>query len=168
MSADDLSASGRWARDPYVQALEEQLKKLGFKDDELKTLRKEAKARKGGSRVQPLTFEEVRARRIEAYLKAEQDPRFTIPVEVSLRSVDFSMPVVLGAKPPLKTVLNSNPLGKLAIKAWQKTKEKPAQRDKHKLLDALESATPRPARPSASTTLTTRLGDHHILRHTLP
>ena len=31
MSADDLSASGRWARDPYVQALEEQLKKLGFK-----------------------------------------------------------------------------------------------------------------------------------------
>ena len=25
------------------------------------------------------------------------------------------MPVVLGAKPPLKTVLNSNPLGKIAI-----------------------------------------------------
>ena len=116
-----------------------------------------ALVRKGGSRVQPLTFEEVRARRIEAYLKAEQDPRFTIPVEVSLRSVDFSMPVVLGAKPPLKTVLNSNPLGKIAInraetaptsssratscvptqaiKAWQKTKEKPAQRDKHMLHD---------------------------------
>ena len=84
MSADDLSASGRWARDPYVQALEEQLKKLGFKEDELKQLKKDAKAKKGGSRVQPLTFEEVRARRIEAYLKAEQDPRFTIPVEVSL------------------------------------------------------------------------------------
>ena len=45
------------------------------------------------------------------------------------------MPVVLGAKPPLKTVLNSNPLGKLAIKAWQKTREKPAQRDKHMLHD---------------------------------
>ena len=68
------------------------------------------------------------------------------------------MPVVLGAKPPLKTVLNSNPLGKIAInraetkrptssshatscvstqaiKAWQKTKEKPAQRDKHMLHD---------------------------------
>ncbi len=90
MSADDLSASGRWARDPYVQALEEQLKKLGFKEDELKQLKKDAKAKKGGSRVQPLTFEEVRARRIEAYLKAEQDPRFTIPVEVSLRSTPVS------------------------------------------------------------------------------
>ena len=90
MSADDLSASGRWARDPYVQALEEQLKKLGFKEDELKQLKKDAKAKKGGSRVQPLTFEEVRARRIEAYLKAEQDPRFTIPVEVSLRSTPES------------------------------------------------------------------------------
>ena len=43
MSADDLSASGRWARDPYVQALEEQLKKLGFKEDELKQLKKDAK-----------------------------------------------------------------------------------------------------------------------------